>query len=80
VELALAHGIVHYQSAVHYLVDDGTAKKWVGTTVGRVLFNAIVPTEIEFQNREMKKKALGELVFESYRRAGLATTVDFLDR
>ena len=28
----------------------------------------------------MKKKALGELVFESYRRAGLATTVEFLDR
>src|SRR5918994_888036 len=28
----------------------------------------------------MKKKALGELVFESYRRAGLAETVQFLDR
>ena len=28
----------------------------------------------------MKKKALGELVFESYRRAGLAQTVEFLDR
>ena len=50
------------------------------TTVGRVLFNAIVPPEIGFQNREMKKKALGELVFESYRRAGLAQTVEFLDR
>ena len=28
----------------------------------------------------MKKKALSELVFESYRRAGLAATVQFLDR
>ena len=37
------------------------------TTAGRVLFNAIVPTELGFQNRDMKKKALGELVFESYR-------------
>ena len=45
-----------------------------------MLFNAIVPVGIEFQNREMKKKALGELVFESYRRAGLAATVSFLDR
>ena len=28
----------------------------------------------------MKKKALGELVFEAYRRSGLAGTVPFLDR
>jgi DNA-directed RNA polymerase subunit beta' len=48
--------------------------------VGRVLFNAIVPKELGFQNREMKKKALSELVFESYRHAGLAATVQFLDR
>ena len=80
VELALSHGFVHYQSACNFLVDDINGKRWVETTVGRVLFNAIVPTEIGFQNREMKKKALGELVFESYRRAGLATTVEFLDR
>jgi DNA-directed RNA polymerase subunit beta' len=80
VEMALAHGRVHYQSAVQFLVNDLNGTRWLGTTVGRVLFNAIVPTEIEYQNREMKKKALGELVFESYRRAGLATTVEFLDR
>jgi DNA-directed RNA polymerase subunit beta' len=52
----------------------------VPTTAGRVLFNAIIPTALPFQNRDMKKKALGELVFESYRRAGLAETVQFLDR
>jgi DNA-directed RNA polymerase subunit beta' len=45
-----------------------------------VLFNAIIPKEIAFQNRDMKKKALGELVFESYRRSGLQGTVPFLDR
>src|SRR5674476_1454232 len=33
-----------------------------------------------FQNRDMKKKALSELVFESYRKSGLAGTVPFLDR
>ncbi|HKN57757.1 MAG TPA: DNA-directed RNA polymerase subunit beta', partial [Gemmatimonadaceae bacterium] len=54
--------------------------RWVDTTVGRVLFNAIIPREIAFQNREMKKKALGELVFESYRKGGLPGTVPFLDR
>ncbi len=80
VELALGQGRIEHQSAVRFLVDDGTGRRWVDTTVGRVLFNAIVPPELGFQNREMKKKALGELVFESYRRAGLATTVEFLDR
>ena len=34
------------------------AARWEKTTVGRVLFNAIVPTELGYQNREMKKKAL----------------------
>ena len=45
-----------------------------------MLFNAIVPPELGFKNVDMKKKALSELVFESYRKAGLAATVQFLDR
>ena len=45
-----------------------------------MLFNAIVPVGLGFKNVEMKKKVLSELVFESYRKAGLATTVTFLDR
>jgi DNA-directed RNA polymerase subunit beta' len=80
VEVALAQGRVDYHTAIHFWVTDTAGPRWVATTVGRALFNAIVPTEIGFQNREMKKKALSELVFESYRRAGLAATVEFLDR
>ena len=56
------------------------ATRWEKTTAGRVLFNAIVPKELGFKNADMKKKALSELVFESYRKAGLAATVQFLDR
>jgi DNA-directed RNA polymerase subunit beta' len=44
------------------------------------MFNAIVPRELGFINKDMKKKALGELIFQSYRRAGLSTTVQLLDR
>ena len=57
-----------------------TATRWEKTTAGRVLFNAIVPKELGYKNMDMKKKALSELVFESYRKAGLAATVQFLDR
>ena len=39
-----------------------------------------MPPALGYQNREMKKKALGELVFEAYRQEGLSSTVQFLDR
>jgi DNA-directed RNA polymerase subunit beta' len=80
VDVALAQGRVDYHTPVRFAVRDGNGMRWQETIVGRVLFNAIVPPEIGFQNREMKKKALGELVFESYRKAGLSATVSFLDR
>src|SRR5437588_1373917 len=80
VELALAQNRVDFHTPIRYFVQDLEGNRWVDTTVGRVLFNAIIPREIAFQNREMKKKALGELVFESYRKSGLDGTVPFLDR
>ena len=81
IEMALAMRRMDVHSPVrYYLTTDDAKPKWEITTVGRVLFNQIVPPGIGFQNRDMKKKALSELVFESYRRSGLATTVSFLDR
>jgi DNA-directed RNA polymerase subunit beta' len=80
VEMAMALGRMHYATPIRYLIEDEQGRRHEVTTAGRVLFNAIVPAAIGFQNRDMKKKALGELVFESYRRAGLAETVQFLDR
>jgi len=80
IEMAMAHGLVQRQSPIRFLIEEDGSRRWVVTTVGRALFNAIVPKGIAFQNRDMKKKALGELVFESYRQAGLAATVEFLDR
>jgi DNA-directed RNA polymerase subunit beta' len=80
VELSLSQDRVSFHTPIRFFVQDVEGNRWVDTTVGRVLFNAIIPKEIPFQNREMKKKALGELVFESYRRSGLQGTVPFLDR
>jgi len=80
VELSLSQDRVSFHTPIRFFVQDVEGNRWLDTTVGRVLFNAIIPKEIPFQNREMKKKALGELVFESYRRSGLQGTVPFLDR
>jgi DNA-directed RNA polymerase subunit beta' len=80
VEMAMALGRLSYSSMIRFLVDDQDGRRWVPTTAGRVLFSAITPKELGFMNKDMKKKALGESVFESYRRAGLAETVQYLDR
>jgi DNA-directed RNA polymerase subunit beta' len=79
-EMALALGRVTFHTPIHFWVDDEQGTRWEATTVGRALFNGIVPTALGFINREMKKKALSELVFESYRSVGLAATVQLLDR
>jgi DNA-directed RNA polymerase subunit beta' len=80
VEVALAQGRCNFHTPIKFWVDDFEGARWVDTTAGRAMFNAIIPPELGYQNRDMKKKALGELVFESYRRTGLKGTVPFLDR
>src|SRR5438067_2117576 len=80
IEMELAVGKLTRQTALLYYVREGETGSWEKTTAGRVLFNAIVPQELGFTNADMKKKVLFELVFESYRKAGLSATVSFLDR
>ncbi|NUR18382.1 MAG: DNA-directed RNA polymerase subunit beta', partial [Gemmatimonadaceae bacterium] len=78
-ELGVGKGVTQ-QTPIMYLVEDKNGTRWEKTTIGRALFNAIIPKELGYKNHDMKKKALSELVFESYRFAGLAATVQFLDR
>src|SRR5689334_18680011 len=80
IEMELAVGRITRQSALLFYVREGSSGRWEKTTAGRVLFNAIVPPGLGFKNADMKKKVLSELVFESYRKSGLAATVNFLDR
>ncbi len=51
----------------------------IETTPGRVIFNTVVPKELGFQNYNLPKKRLGELVLECYKKVGLEKTVQFLD-
>jgi DNA-directed RNA polymerase subunit beta' len=88
-EMALLNGSVGYHSAISFWYippreSEDATPRWLKTTVGRVLFNSILPrrvvAELGFRDDLMKKKQLSELVLQSYRRAGLAETVTFLDR
>ncbi len=92
IEMALLNGSVGYHTAIQFWYippaetadEEARRPRWLRTTVGRVLFNSILPrrvvAELGFRDDLMKKKNLSELVLQSYRRAGLADTVTFLDR
>src|SRR5216110_3051821 len=77
-DMGLATKRLAYHSPVHFWDD----ARWVYTTAGRAIFHSILPEGIRregFLNQAMRKRDLSELVFDSYRRAGLASTVQFLD-
>ncbi len=52
----------------------------VDTTVGRILFNEIVPEGVEFVNETLNKKSVEALVGRVHRLVGNRGTVEFLDR
>ncbi len=70
-------------------VSDPTQRQWLLeqlakdrmliTTVGRVLLNEIVPTEVGFVNRVLTKSQLRTFIGEVYRLAGQARCAAFLD-
>src|SRR5438105_363972 len=78
-DMGLATKQLGYHSPMYFWAEPA----WVYTTAGRVIFNSILPEGIRreggFRNLVMRKRDLSELVFESYRFAGLASTVQFLD-
>jgi DNA-directed RNA polymerase subunit beta' len=54
--------------------------EWIATTVGRALFNQILPDAVPYVNETMDKGALGDIIFEAFRRTGLRDTTEFLDK
>jgi DNA-directed RNA polymerase subunit beta' len=53
--------------------------KLIETTVGRVLFNMVIPAGLPYINRVMTKKELGDLVALCYEKLGQEQTVKLLD-
>ncbi len=64
---------------IHEKIKLRTENGIIETTPGRVVFNTIVPKELGFQNYSLPKKKMGELIMLCYKKAGLETTVRFLD-
>jgi len=54
-------------------------KQLVGTTVGRVIFNQILPATYGFVNKELTKSTVGDIVAECHKRFGHTVTIGLLD-
>ncbi|MGQ0562094.1 MAG: DNA-directed RNA polymerase subunit beta', partial [Gemmatimonadota bacterium] len=89
-EMAVAIGVAQFRTPCWFWVErrrlsdeeleeSEKAGKWIRTTVGRVIFNSIVPPELGYWNVTMGKKELGEIIFQAYRQVGLRRTTEFLD-
>jgi len=52
----------------------------IETTVGRVLFNQIWPSELGFYNKVAGKKQLSDIIWRCYKAVGQARTVETLDK
>ena len=58
---------------------DGNGAVWTETSVGRTIFNEVVPDELGFRNMEMDKTALKDLTSECYSSLGDVRTTVMLD-
>lgn len=67
------------QVAKHARIKVRTNGKLIETTVGRVIFNQVIPAGLPYVNRVMNKKELGDLVALCYEKLGQDKTVKLLD-
>jgi DNA-directed RNA polymerase subunit beta' len=88
VELALSEGSVKIHTRIRLKNPDRGEKTVYGndelpvieTTVGRVLFNQIWPSELGFYNKVAGKKQLSDIIWRCYKAVGQARTVETLDK
>jgi DNA-directed RNA polymerase subunit beta' len=58
---------------------DKTVNKLIETTVGRILFNQVVPKEVGYINELLTKKSLRDIIGVIVKETGMAKTAKFLD-
>lgn len=65
---------------LHAIVKVRIKGELIETTVGRVIFNSIVPEQIGFVNDTLPKKSLENLILDVHLKIGNLQTVQFLDK
>ena len=59
--------------------NDELVTKLIDTSVGRIIFNQVVPEEVGYLNELLKKKNLRDIISNIIRLSGVAKAADFLD-
>ncbi|MDI6857103.1 MAG: DNA-directed RNA polymerase subunit beta' [Dehalococcoidia bacterium] len=77
-KLAYDLGLVDLQARVK-VRDRRTNGEFVETSVGRIIFNEILPDELGFHNEEMDKRALKALVARCHKQLGGERTAQVVD-
>ncbi|MFZ5651313.1 MAG: DNA-directed RNA polymerase subunit beta' [Bacillota bacterium] len=73
--LAYDNGAISLHARIKVRIDG----KMLETTVGRIIFNEVIPEQIGYINRVADKKELSRIVDECYRELGFADTGTLLD-
>jgi DNA-directed RNA polymerase subunit beta' len=71
------HAIINVRIKVK--TEEGQISRMEETTVGRVLFNQVVPEEYGYINQVLTKKTLRDIIGDILKRTGTAKTAQFLD-
>ncbi|WP_341652327.1 DNA-directed RNA polymerase subunit beta' [Blattabacterium cuenoti] len=83
VEIAYNQGVVDLHALIKvkvFLREKGKfVSKIIETTVGRVLFNQVVPRKVGFINESLTKKSLREIIGKILHLTDVPTTANFLD-
>jgi DNA-directed RNA polymerase subunit beta' len=83
VNIAYNEGRVELHARIKVNIDDvvdgNPVKHIVETTVGRVLFNEVVPPEVGFINEILTKRSLRDIISKVLKLSGMAKTAAFLD-
>jgi DNA-directed RNA polymerase subunit beta' len=81
VEMAYRLGLAHVHASIkfRYQPTEQDEPQILDTTVGRVIFNTILPPELHFVNHVLDKGGLKKLVAEGYQKLGLEGTARLVD-
>jgi len=80
-EAKLAHelGILELRARIR-VRDSRTGGELMETSVGRIIFNEVLPEELGFRNEVMDKKALRNVVADCYKALGNEATAEVVDQ
>ncbi|MDD3057268.1 MAG: DNA-directed RNA polymerase subunit beta' [Sphaerochaeta sp.] len=75
-EMAIDSGLLSYNAKIRYRLEDGTKLE---TTPGRIMFNAVLPKSVPFQNATLGDKELKALIGDTLKANDNSIAVEMLD-